>query len=323
MECKEQIMVSINCITYNQEKYISKTIEGFLMQDTKFPFEILIHDDASTDNTPNIVKMYEKQYPDKIRCIFQTENQYSKGVHVHVLNGQRARGKYMAFCEGDDYWTDPLKLQKQIDFMENNIQYSLCTHSAITVDVEGNKLDKIIRPNEGDRDFTIEEVILGDGGLFPSNSMLFKTQLFKELPAFCDNCPVGDYPLVIFLALKGKVHYIDCEMSAYRVDTYGSWSQKMKKDMSYFIVQKKGIIRMLEEVDLYTKQQFHDTIYKRVLMYQIDKARRLAFCLPFKERIKYLFDCKELKKADRLKYCTRLFFAKCYAKYQVKVNKKH
>lgn len=112
-------LVSICCITYNHEKYIQQCLEGFLIQKTTFPFEILIHDDASTDRTADIIREYETKYPDIIKPIYQTENQYSKGVFISATyNWSRAKGKYIALCEGDDYWIDPMKLQKQVDFLE-------------------------------------------------------------------------------------------------------------------------------------------------------------------------------------------------------------
>src|SRR5690606_25688557 len=127
------ILVSIVCITYNHEDFIADTIESFLMQQTNFKFEILIHDDASTDKTADIIKAYEKQYPHLIKPIYQTENQYSKGVPVEIFNFERAKGKYIAQCEGDDYWIDPFKLQKQIDYLEKHPQCSLVFHSAMFI----------------------------------------------------------------------------------------------------------------------------------------------------------------------------------------------
>ncbi len=117
MEDKEPL-VSICCITYNHEDFIRDAIEGFLMQKTSFPIEIIIHDDASTDNTANIIEEYANKYPDLFVTILQSENQWSKGggsIYARFVY-PRARGKYIALCEGDDYWTDPLKLQKQVDF---------------------------------------------------------------------------------------------------------------------------------------------------------------------------------------------------------------
>jgi glycosyltransferase involved in cell wall biosynthesis len=123
------IVVTIVCIAYNQEKYISETIESFLMQKTNFNYEILIQDDASKDKTPEIIKKYEMQYPDIIRPVYQKENQYSKGIQVLDFYQDIAKGKYIAVCEGDDYWTDPNKLQRQVDYMEKNQDCSACVHA--------------------------------------------------------------------------------------------------------------------------------------------------------------------------------------------------
>lgn len=124
-------LVSICCLTYNHAAFIRKCLDGFLMQQTSFPVEILIHDDASTDGTDDIVKEYAAKYPDKIFPLFETENKYSNGYVGKMditFNYSRAKGKYIASCEGDDYWIDPLKLQKQVDFMEANPDYSVCWH---------------------------------------------------------------------------------------------------------------------------------------------------------------------------------------------------
>lgn len=124
-------LVSICCITYNHAPFIRKAIEGFLMQKTNFPIEILIHDDCSTDGTTEIVREYAEMYPDVIKPLYETENQYPKvgTAGIDMFNYGRAQGKYIAYCEGDDYWTDPLKLQKQVDWMEANPEYSVCFHT--------------------------------------------------------------------------------------------------------------------------------------------------------------------------------------------------
>ena len=130
MEDKNKPVVSICCLTYNHAPFIRKCLDGFLMQETSFPIEILIHDDASTDGTDKIIREYETKYPDIIFPVFEAENQYSKPGHQHMdlYNYTRAKGKYIAYCEGDDYWTDPLKLQKQVEFMETHPEYSVCWH---------------------------------------------------------------------------------------------------------------------------------------------------------------------------------------------------
>ena len=135
-------LVSICCITYNHASFIRKCLDGFLMQQTTFPIEILIHDDCSTDGTTEIIREYEAKYPDLIFPLYEEENQYQQGkaAEIDFYNYRRARGKYIAYCEGDDYWTDPLKLQKQVDFMEANPEYSVCFHDFQVYDVRTGKL---------------------------------------------------------------------------------------------------------------------------------------------------------------------------------------
>lgn len=150
-----EVMVSIKCLTYNHEPYIRQCLEGFVKQKTNFRFEAIVHDDASTDKTAEIVKEYAEKYPSIIKPIFEVENQYSKrdGTLTKIVNAHM-RGKYVAMCEGDDYWTDPLKLQKQVDFMEANEEYAICCH-------------RIKRYYEKENRF--EEKKIGD---FPSNESI-------------------------------------------------------------------------------------------------------------------------------------------------------
>lgn len=116
---EQPLMVTIRCITYNHEPYIRQCLEGFIMQKTNFRFEAIVHDDASTDGTANIIREYAEKYPDIIKPIFETENQYSKlDGSIQRIMSEHIHGKYVAMCEGDDYWIDPLKLQKQVDFLE-------------------------------------------------------------------------------------------------------------------------------------------------------------------------------------------------------------
>ena len=128
-----QPTVIVWCLTYNQKDYIRDALNGFVMQQTTFPFEVVVHDDASTDGTTEIVMDYACRYPDIVKPMVEKENQWQKGGLKHIIsimNEQHRRGKYIAFCEGDDYWTDPNKLQRQVDFLEKNPDYSMCFHSA-------------------------------------------------------------------------------------------------------------------------------------------------------------------------------------------------
>lgn len=125
----KELIVTIQCLAYNHEPYIRQCLDGFVMQKTNFRFEAIVHDDASTDGTADIIRKYAEKYPDIIKPIFETENQYSKkDGSLGKIIGLHTHGKYVAMCEGDDYWIDPLKLQKQVDFLEEHPEYSYSCH---------------------------------------------------------------------------------------------------------------------------------------------------------------------------------------------------
>lgn len=261
-----QILVSIVCNAFNQEKYIADAIDSFLIQSTDFDFEILIHDDCSTDDTANIIKTYQKKYPSLIKTIIQTENQYSKGFKVTRINSERARGKYIALCEGDDYWTDPLKLQKQIDYLEKNQEVTLCVHGASIIDAKTNKQLDILVPSNRSRYFTTDEIIFGGGGLFATNSMVFRREDFKTIPDFYDRSKVGDYPLTVYLSLLGKVYFMNEIMSAYRTSVPGSWTEEHFQ--SEFEVQNGHFMQiesLLESINDFSCQQLTPIVNQTIL----------------------------------------------------------
>ena len=146
MNRDSKIMVSVCCIAYNHEKYIRECLDGFVIQKTNVEYEIIINDDASTDRTADIIREYEKKYPNIIRGIYHTENQYSKGVCPEKFPFLAAKGKYIAMCEGDDYWSDPHKLQKQFDAMELNNNCHMCVHKVKIVSENGSTTGKYYAP---------------------------------------------------------------------------------------------------------------------------------------------------------------------------------
>lgn len=189
---RKDILVSICCITYNHQSYIKESIEGFLMQKTNFSFEIIIHDDASTDRTPEIIKDYEKKHPDLIKPIYQTENQYSKGREVFSFTLEKARGKYIAICEGDDYWTVPYKLQKQVDFLEAHPEYSACYHHVDVLDMtDGKYLRRKCKPKK--YIYTQRDFFKGNKGETRTCSTLARRDCLPiEFPEWFNNVFAGD-----------------------------------------------------------------------------------------------------------------------------------
>jgi glycosyltransferase involved in cell wall biosynthesis len=171
---KDAPLVSIICNTYNHQHYIASAIESFLKQITDFPIEILIHDDASTDRTPEIIRNYENRFPNIIKPIYQKINQYSKEIRINPeFNYPRTKGIYIALCEGDDYWSDPFKLQVQVEHMVSNPETSVCVHASSVVKSSTGKIVDFKRPSTSNRYFSTDEIITGGGGLFATNSMLF------------------------------------------------------------------------------------------------------------------------------------------------------
>lgn len=216
-------VVSVCCITYNQESYITQAIEGFLMQKTDFPIEIIIHDDASTDKTAQIVKQYAEKYPELITPIFQTENQYSKGG-AGILNRfvfPKVRGRYIAICEGDDYWTDPLKLQKQVDFLEANEDYGLVYTDAVIYIQESHTFDKPFS--------SYYEEIPSSGNIFHHlllrnciqtlTVVTRRTNLMEAVACLgvsINKFKMGDYPMWLEIARNSKIKHLNDITAVYR-----------------------------------------------------------------------------------------------------------
>ncbi len=260
MDKAQEPLVSICCITYNHEKYIRDAIESFLMQETDFPFEIIIHDDASTDRTANIIREYEKRYPDLIKPIYQTENQYSKGVKPSLLVYKESKGKYIAICEGDDYWTDPLKLQKQIMEMEKHPECHISFHPALIKWDDGSGVDKTLSlHSEENKIFTIEEVILGGGEFMPTNSIVINKLAIPRITSFFDiakDAPVGDYYTQILGAENGGALYINDLMSVYRAAVSGSWSEGFQKYSKYNNSGINSLIVANNKMDSFTNYKY-------------------------------------------------------------------
>ena len=213
------ITVSVCMITYNHEAYIAQAIEGVLMQQTDFPVELIIGEDCSTDHTREIVQTYATRYPGRIRALLNDHNLGPQYNFVATL--KECRGKYVALCEGDDFWTDPHKLQKQVDFMETHPDYAMCFHLTYKL-YEATGEIVLDKGKSKKNSYNINDVI-NSRCIIYTTSVLFRNWLIQELPLWFSESPVGDTPLFILLAQYGKIGLIKQPMAVYRIHPKGLW----------------------------------------------------------------------------------------------------
>ena len=223
----QKILVAIKCLVYNHEPYLRDCLEGFVMQQTNFPFVAIVHDDASTDGSGAIIREYEEKYPNIIKPIYETENQYSKhdGSLGRIMNTavDATGAKYVAMCEGDDYWTDPLKLQKQVDILEADESLMLCctncsmvdNHSVEIQEVRGGVVKNDVQGRYNLRDF------FRDNHQYPTLSVVYRrthTEEISEKYARTRNAFLGDWTLWICLLIYGDAYFLNEVTCAYRIN---------------------------------------------------------------------------------------------------------
>ncbi len=258
----KQSIISICCITYNHEKYIRQTLDSFLMQKTNFEFEIVIHDDASTDNTANIIKEYEAKYPNIFNALYQIENQrskYSGGMNPR-FNYPRAKGKYIALCEGDDYWTDPYKLQKQVDFLEANQEYTGAYTD--TLELKEGKLNlwrENLKPSMKLYD------VINISSPFHTSSFLFRKEAINlgDFAKFV-SMPSGDMVLFALVASKGALAKVKCEPTVYRKHEGGVTNSNVNKSISLHY-NRIMLWEKMKEVIPFEHEKMDSVIIKHLL----------------------------------------------------------
>jgi len=286
----KKVKVSVCCLAYNHQKYIRQTLEGFISQKTNFLYEVLINDDASTDETADIIKEYAVKYPDVIKPIFQTENQYSKGVVIsNDILAPMAKGDYIAFCEGDDYWSDPYKLQLQFDIMENNPDVVMVCHNTQKITCEGKALGVMI---SGLTEGIIDPVnFIDKSNKNPHfSSLMFRHVVFENKKPDFFRLTTGDNGWRLFSLNFGKVYYIDRTMSVYRTFVPGSWTVRMRDNKEKSIKHIENTIKFLKEYDKFTKCKFHSTIenvvtYKEYNYSWLTRNYRNAYLLSKKIKV--------------------------------------
>lgn len=271
---------SIICNTYNHEKTIEQTIKGFLIQEVNFSFEILIHDDASTDNTQNIVKIYEEMYPNLIKPIYQEINQTSLGRSVSQINISRAQGEYIAICEGDDVWIDSNKLQKQVDYLENHLDYICVGHACKVMNVNFPYKSKIWSHSKLSKEISTQEIILNRGIVFAYNTIVFRKGNY-EYPDFFNDFKVADVKRILFSSLIGKVYFMSDVMSIYHVGVKNSWTDRVRLNNDLLAKHYNDEIQFYEKLNVYTNHKFeHDImLVNEQLSFMIKLLRRDKSCL--------------------------------------------
>lgn len=227
-----ECMVSIWCTCYNHAQYVAQALDSFLMQETDFPYEIIISDDASPDGSADIIRSYAEKYPDIIRPILLEENLFSTGANMfQALFFERSRGKYVALCEGDDYWTDPKKLQLQVDFMERHPEYSACVHNTMLLYCGTDQESRLLLKNDSDIDIPLKTMLSGNSRSYHTSSLLCRAELICSPPDFyfvANDYGFDDHAIALWMYLNGKVRYLDRCMSVYRINsTASAWSSEV------------------------------------------------------------------------------------------------
>ncbi|MRS01981.1 glycosyltransferase [bacterium] len=306
-------LLSILMPTYNHEKFIAQAIESVLMQRTDFEYELLIAEDCSKDRTKDIVVEYQKKYSDRINLLLQDKN---IGMHKNFAGAYRVcRGKYIALLEGDDYWTTPYKLQKQIDFLERNNDFSICFHNMQITYEDKPQLNH--KSNRRQKQITTIKD-LACGNYIYTASCIFRKKL-HEMPSWFYQCPIGDYPLHLLNAQYGKIKFIDEVMGVYRIHRGGVWENR---SLSYRLEEW---IKMLESIRTNFSEEINQILNNSLCNFSFTLAKH---CLRNGDFDRYNFYLRKLK-SNSLIFSTKLeiwvlnimYFLKTHGKKDFKTNK--
>ena len=265
-----QIVVSIRCLTYNHAPYIRQCLDGFVMQKTNFRFEAIVHDDASTDGTQDIIREYEKKYPDIIKPIYEKENQYSKhdGSLGRIMNSAMSpSSKYIAVCEGDDFWTDPYKLQKQVDYLETHPECGLVhTKHKKLVEETGEFKDGWAEETDFEKNLIRNRICT----LTTCYRSYFLVDYAKEIQR-SPNWPMGDAPFWLFIMSQATSKLIPDETGVYRVRRESaSHSDNIEKNIRFLL---GGF-----DMKLYFIKKYHKEEYQRInAVYVVKELKRLSY----------------------------------------------
>ena len=300
-------MVSIKCITYNHEPYIRQCLEGFVMQKTNFRFEAVVHDDASTDGTADIIREYAEKYPDIIKPIYETENQYSKkdGSLGRIMDAA-CTGKYIAMCEGDDYWTDPLKLQKQVDFLETHLECSMCS-GGIRKIYEGKVVDTVLFKKGNKIGFLYDINNYNNYAYSWTLTICYRRDILPE--NWAQKYKYSRDVVLIYELLKaGKGYYISELLADYRIHRGGVASMLSVTESSRiaFVIRKD---MYKKDPSNYTRRHLRAALYSFYVCGGLSpRNAKIVLCTAWK-----------LSKSINDRYMTiRIILVKMYHKYLIR-----
>ena len=273
------IMVSVICTAYNHEIFITDALEGFVNQKTNFKYEVIVHDDASTDKTADIIE----------------------NIYPNVM------GKYIALCEGDDYWCDNSKLQKQVDFLEAHPEYSACTCCSRIEDFETGR-SYIDHPVKNDCDIPAKDIFIWGDKRFQTASVMYRTKYMYRPPEFHVKS-VGDWPNAIWLVANGKIRYLKDVMSVYHTNVPGSWTKRAGDSIQEAVTYRTNCIKTLKNIDAYTNGKYHSFV-----QYEIRRCELVRLMLQdnFNGSVyrKYKDVIREFSLSMKMKYWMMAYFPK-------------
>lgn len=278
-------LVSIRCLVYNHEPYLRQCLDGFVMQKTTFPFEAIVHDDASTDGSAAIIREYAEKYPDIIKPIYEIENQWGKGTISKIMDAAMHPGsKYIAMCEGDDYWTDPSKLQMQVDIMERDESIGL-VHSRVRVYDQdcGVFLGQFWgNPCQSFKDELIVNRFITLTTCFRKDIYLKYRQFYVDTYPRRGRWKMGDYPIWLFFSYYTKTYLIEKPMGVYRMLTHSASHSPDPQRMADFEISAY-------DIRFFFAKQFHyEHMLKTLANNLVGKMQE--FAIQYDQRIEYDFD---------------------------------
>jgi len=299
LDANRRPKVSVLIITYNQSAFISQAIDSALAQKTTFAFEIVIGEDCSTDGTREIVEAYVSRYPGKIKPLFQSRN-LNKGNFIATYKA--CAGEYIAWLDGDDYWTDSCKLQKQANFLDHHPDCSICFHKALRVYENDNNKSIVLAPRQLKKFYGLEDLLAQN--FIPTCSAMFRAGLFGEFPDWYHTTLQGDWPLHILNAHHGNIGYINEIMATYRTHNGGAWStQDATKDLkriidTYEILKKHLDRKYFKKLDVEQHKLYHQLF--RAYLKQGNAVHAKQYFT--KAVVGYRY-CRDVSYATMLKLC--------------------